>query len=213
MLFDLFINDILENIKGINIPTINKKIKGLLFADDAVVFADSPSELQIAFERVSEWAEKWEMQVNASKCGVIGIGQSTKMIFMMQNGIVPQVKEYKYLGVMFNDKWNHVSAIKNNAEAASRAISGMYYFLENNKTPIAIRATLIRSVIIPIATYGGEIFGMSQSRINKLQKIVDLASRLIIGAGKAVALTRLREELKIKNSQRKSFSLKRKSIF
>ncbi|OLY78617.1 RNA-directed DNA polymerase from mobile element jockey [Smittium mucronatum] len=197
ILFDLYINDLFENIKGITVPEIGEKIKGLLFADDAVVFADSPAKLQIAFEKVSQWAKKWEMQVNASKCGVMGIGSQTNMLFTIQGGAVPQVEHYKYLGVMFNDKWNHRSVINNNSENSRRAMNGMYFFLGNKNIPIALRATLIRSVLIPIATYGGELFGMSKARTSKLQTVIDTASRLVIGSGKTIALHRLREELKL----------------
>ncbi|OMJ08715.1 RNA-directed DNA polymerase from mobile element jockey [Smittium culicis] len=197
MLFDLFINDILEAIKGVYIPELEGNIRGLLFADDAVVLAESPAELQIAFEKISQWSKKWEMKVNASKCGAIGIGQSTNMIFTVQGGIVPQVEEYKYLGIMFNKRWNHVSAIKNNTDNARKALNGMYYFLARKKIPIALRTIIIRSVLLPIATYGGEIFGMSQARNNKIQSILDTATRLVLGAGKTAAITRIREELRI----------------
>ncbi|PVU89646.1 hypothetical protein BB561_005237 [Smittium simulii] len=41
---------------------------------------------------------------------------------------VPQVEQYKYLGLMFNNSWNHKSAVKNNADNTRKAIS---FFFEN----------------------------------------------------------------------------------
>ncbi|MCO5570563.1 hypothetical protein L7F22_024288 [Adiantum nelumboides] len=57
-LFNVFINDILDegvNDLGVAIPSLLRKIQGLLFADDLVLLAKSKKELQASlnrFERV-----------------------------------------------------------------------------------------------------------------------------------------------------------------
>ncbi|PVU91167.1 hypothetical protein BB561_004543, partial [Smittium simulii] len=66
--------------------------------------------------------------------------------------------------VMFNNKWNQQSIINNNAENIKKALNSMYFYLSKQNIPIALRTMLIRSVLLPIASYGGEIFGMSQAR-------------------------------------------------
>ncbi|PVU92304.1 hypothetical protein BB561_003913 [Smittium simulii] len=128
-----------------------KKKKAYLFADNAVVFADN-------------------MQVNASKCGVMGVGDSTNMLFTLQHDVVPQVE---------------------------KALHSMYYYLSSRKVPLVLRAMLISLVLLPMATYGGELFGMSIAQSTKLQKIIDNACRTVMGCGSSIALSRLCEELKI----------------
>ncbi|OMJ20951.1 LINE-1 reverse transcriptase-like protein [Smittium culicis] len=58
---------------GIKVPGIDNKIPGLLFADDAVVLADSSKNLQISLNAIAEWSDTWEMAVNDSKCGIMAI--------------------------------------------------------------------------------------------------------------------------------------------
>ncbi|OMJ24705.1 RNA-directed DNA polymerase from mobile element jockey, partial [Smittium culicis] len=199
LLFDIYINDLLHGLKGVEIPGTEATISGLLFADDAVVLAESPSELQIALEKISAWSQKWEMQINQEKCGIMGINSCTGMLFTVMGKPIEQVTNYKYLGVVFNDKWNHLSALQNNRENGRKAFHSMYYFLSRKDIPTAMRAALIRTVLIPILCYGGEIFGMSALRCGTLQKVADDAVRLVAGVGRSTALQRLRNELKIED--------------
>ncbi|OMJ27742.1 LINE-1 reverse transcriptase-like protein [Smittium culicis] len=125
MLFDIYINDLLDGIKGVKIPGTEECIPGLLFADDAVVLAESPAELQIALEKLTAWSHKWEMQINQDKCGIMGINSITGMLFTIMGKPITQVKEYKYLGVVFNNKWNNLSALRNNKENGRKAFQSI----------------------------------------------------------------------------------------
>lgn len=69
-LFNIFINDIFNESEdlGVDITGLQRKIQGLLFADDLVLLADSPSELQKSLDRVNHWAGEWGMSFGISKC-------------------------------------------------------------------------------------------------------------------------------------------------
>ncbi|OMJ10907.1 hypothetical protein AYI70_g10043 [Smittium culicis] len=73
ILFDIYINDIFEGMDGVEVPGLDEKIPGLLFADDAVILADSEISLKNSFLKLNLWAEKWEMKINNKKCGVIPV--------------------------------------------------------------------------------------------------------------------------------------------
>ncbi|PVU95733.1 hypothetical protein BB561_001622 [Smittium simulii] len=144
------------------------------------------------------------MQVNASKCGVMDVGASTNMLFTMQHDVVPQVEQYKYLGLMFNNSWveqyKYLGLMVNNSWVEQYKYLGLMVnnsWNHNRKVPLVLRAMLIRSVLLPMATYGGELFGMSMARSTKLQSIIDNACRAVMGCGSSTALSRLRDELKI----------------
>ncbi|PVU85853.1 hypothetical protein BB561_006890, partial [Smittium simulii] len=70
-------------------------------------------------------------------------------------------------------------------------------FLKNQNIPAAIRLKVLQSVLIPIGTYGGELFGMSEVRTRPIQIITDKSLRLIANVSKATAINRLRTEFGI----------------
>ncbi|OMJ21409.1 LINE-1 reverse transcriptase-like protein, partial [Smittium culicis] len=73
ILFDFYINDIFKGVRGVRVPGLTSRIPGLLFADDAVLLAESSVDLQTALNTITEWSDTWEMAVNASKCGIMTI--------------------------------------------------------------------------------------------------------------------------------------------
>ncbi|OMH82745.1 LINE-1 retrotransposable element ORF2 protein [Zancudomyces culisetae] len=157
-LFDVYINDIFNNIKGVTVPGLPNvdrllptRVPGLLFADDLVVLAETPEDMEISLNIISEWDEKFEMSVNAGKCGTMAINTEKKFTFKIQKNFVPIVERYTYLGLIFNDKWESSETINNNKKKTEKAFFGAYSFLKNNRG------------------YGGELFGMSEIRSKKIQ--------------------------------------------
>ncbi|KAH6595752.1 hypothetical protein BASA50_005588 [Batrachochytrium salamandrivorans] len=74
LLFNLFINDILDGVAPIIVPGLPRDtdpIRGLMYADDVAVFADSEQSLLAASTAVEQWANRWEMQFGVAKCGII----------------------------------------------------------------------------------------------------------------------------------------------
>ncbi|KAH9254316.1 hypothetical protein BASA81_007706 [Batrachochytrium salamandrivorans] len=74
LLFNLFINDILDGVAPITVPGLSRDtnpIRGLMYADDVAVFADSEQSLLAASTTIEQWANQWEMQFGVAKCGII----------------------------------------------------------------------------------------------------------------------------------------------
>ncbi|OMJ21910.1 hypothetical protein AYI70_g3184 [Smittium culicis] len=59
--------------RRVEVPGIPSRIPGLLFADDAVVLADSAKNLQTSLDDITVWSDTWEMAVNASKCAIMAV--------------------------------------------------------------------------------------------------------------------------------------------
>jgi len=115
LLFNIFINDLLNNCRqyGVEVPWIDcgepgeerphgNRLAGLLFADDVVLLAPAPETLAASMEQVSAWADRWEMSIGASKCGVMAIHGDSQSIrnrsWRLQNQEIPIVEKYRYLG-------------------------------------------------------------------------------------------------------------------
>ena len=70
LLFIMFVNDIIDNIKYDldDIFTIDQlKLFLLLFADDQALFSTSPSSLQSMLTDIEKYCDKWHLQINTKK--------------------------------------------------------------------------------------------------------------------------------------------------
>ncbi|OMJ11556.1 LINE-1 reverse transcriptase-like protein [Smittium culicis] len=54
ILFDFYINDIFKGVRGVRVPGLTSRIPGLLFADDAVLLAESSADLKTALDTITE---------------------------------------------------------------------------------------------------------------------------------------------------------------
>ncbi|OMJ08692.1 LINE-1 retrotransposable element ORF2 protein [Smittium culicis] len=102
ILFDFFINDIFKGVRGVRVPGLTSRISGLLFADNAVLLAESSADLLAALDTITEWSDTWEMAVNASKCEVMIIEGELTTDMTLQGQIVNSTDQYTYLGYIMN---------------------------------------------------------------------------------------------------------------
>ncbi|OMJ19937.1 hypothetical protein AYI70_g4423 [Smittium culicis] len=84
---------------------LTSRIPGLLFADDAVLLAESSADLQAALDTITEWSDTWEMAVNASKCGIMTISGELTTDMTLQGQKVDSTDQYTYFGNIMNSKW------------------------------------------------------------------------------------------------------------
>ena len=117
-LFLIYINDIAEGL--------NSTIR--LFADDCILYReikgqDDHHTLQKDLTEVFNWADKWQMSFNASKCQSLSITRK-KSPSLFDNCVSGQVIEqrdrHKYLGVTISSDLtfkHHIANIRANALA------------------------------------------------------------------------------------------------
>ncbi|OMJ09680.1 RNA-directed DNA polymerase from mobile element jockey, partial [Smittium culicis] len=197
ILFDFFIIDIFKGVRGVRVPGLTSRIPGLLFADDAVLLAESSVELQDALNTKTEWSDTWEMAVNASKCGIMTIRGELTTDMTLQGQKVDSTDQYTYLGYIMNSKWDVSGTIKNNKNKVRKAVYAAYSFLRRSDVLTALKIKFINSVLMPIGCYGGETFGMSEARCKPIQMEIDKAIRMVANVGKTAAMERIRDELGI----------------
>ncbi|OMJ09725.1 RNA-directed DNA polymerase from mobile element jockey [Smittium culicis] len=197
ILFDFYISDILKGVRGVRVPGLTSRIPGLLFADDAVLLAESSADLQAALNTITEWSDTWEMAVNASKCGIMTISGELTTDMILEGQKVDSTDQYTYLGYIMNSKWDVSGTIKNNKNKVRKAVYAAYSFLRRSDVLTALKIKFINSVLMPIGCYGGETFGMSEARCKPIQSKIDKAIRLVANVGKSAAMERIRDELGI----------------
>ena len=45
----------------------------LLYADDTIILAETPHQLQSALDAVGEYCQKWQLSVNTKKTNIVGV--------------------------------------------------------------------------------------------------------------------------------------------
>ena len=77
------------------------------FADDIVLLAESDNDLQNMLDVVSNYANRLKLRFNASKCGVLVVGQKKRgKLWRLGKDGIKEVEDYKYLGVWINRQVN-----------------------------------------------------------------------------------------------------------
>ncbi|KAI3357012.1 hypothetical protein L3Q82_003647 [Scortum barcoo] len=86
----------------------NHRISSLLFADDVVLMASSGQDLQHVLERFAAECEAAGMRISTSKSEAMVLDRKRVAcplrMWVERSCLKPQVKEFKYLGVLFTSE-------------------------------------------------------------------------------------------------------------
>lgn len=191
LLFALFLNDLkttlnncMEKLESVSDMSkdldltdgeVNLIVKMfvLLYADDTAVFAESPESLQIGLDCVKAYCDKWCLKLNASKCKVIifssGLIRKHPDLFI-GNAKLEVVPNFGYLGLKLNYNNRFNVAQKDLTQRASKALFSLLKKAHHLSLPLDIVIDLFDKTVLPVLTYGCEVWGPSQKEFStKLQ--------------------------------------------
>ncbi|KAH9246382.1 hypothetical protein BASA81_016072 [Batrachochytrium salamandrivorans] len=197
LLFNLFINDILDGVAPITVPGLPRDtnpIRGLMYADDVAVFADSEQSLLAASTAVEQWANQWEMQFGVAKCGIISFTGhlaprlDNPLDIRLHGQLVSRVESYKYLGVLIDSKLDHSAWLKQKRSALEHTISALHPVLANHQLTVNYRSRIFSAVVMGKAYYGLELVGGNKSHLAPLQTTINKGIRLFTGARLSTAI-------------------------
>ena len=178
LLFALFLNDFESSIsrKFNGLPTLQEisKILGneeieffinmytLLYADDTLILAESPEDLQLALDAVGNYCQTWGLSINQTKTKVVifSRGKVKKQFnFKIGNISIDTDSEYCYLGIVFNFNGKFSKAIDERITPARKAKFGLNEKAVNLLLPPDVHIDLFEKMISPIFLYGCEVWG------------------------------------------------------
>ena len=184
LLFSIFLNDFEETLskKYNGLTEINSLSKilstedmeffinmyVLLYADDTLVLAESPEELQKAMNEVYCYCQKWGLKISTgkikgkSKTRVVIFSKGrvrTEYNFKMGNINIDTDTDYCYLGVVFNFNGNFTKAIKERIRLGRKALFSLNAKAGRLQLPPDIHIDLFQKMILPICIYGCEVWG------------------------------------------------------
>jgi hypothetical protein len=200
ILFTVFINTIFSgmNNPGCNIPGLEERICGLMFADDTVGLGGDIDELHLILQQVLRWSERHGMTFGVKKCAVMAFKWNDplsrneavfadKTMWHIGGVNIPTPEEYVYLGIKFNLKMLHVKddfmqhMVDGQLRKGRQAVHDLTPFLACSSVPQNIKTSVLRCVIQAKMLWGAELWGMSHKRVNMVQGVMNNAMRLILG--------------------------------
>ncbi len=186
--FSILINDLLKEVKaseiGIKINDILLNV--LAYADDIVLLAESPEQLQKLINIVQTWCNKYRLVINPNKSKIVHFRnppkQRSKYAFKLGNDgcDLDTVENYKYLGTFFDEYLTFGKATGVLSTAANRALGGMINkFKSMRGMNYKTYTKMYNSMVCPVMDYGSAVWGSKS--IEKLDHVHNRAMRFFTG--------------------------------
>ena len=186
VLFNLFINDLLEELNHSNLgATIGSiLIAALGFADDVVLISDDPTKLQLLLDMCYEWAQRNSMAFNTSKCKVMSFnGAPAHVSFTLGSAVLEKVQTHNYLGITITSRYvtnlfkEHFNLITEKAKAVAASIRN--YGLSMDGFRIEATIKLYKLLVRPILEFCAQTLSYaSYSRPYNPQTLSNFAKKL-----------------------------------
>ena len=184
-LFNLYIDDMIKEVltkgTGLEIPLSGGayELICLLYADDIVLTAGSPEDLQKSLNLIHEWCRTWRLRPSASKTKVMvsSVGRALPshrgLQFRMGESLLEEVDEFCYLGLIITHDLDWISHMEWTITKANKRWAGMRAVWSNNRLTVQTKLTVWNATIRPMFEYGAEFWGHDV----KVRSKVDLCMR------------------------------------
>ena len=147
---------------AIKLPN-NQNLNCLFYADDLIILSKTEQGLQDRIDILSNFCKKWKLEVNIKKTKVMTFQKSTRKHFSpklyLNGNKLDFVKEYTYLGIKFFSSGNFLLAQQSLKDKAMNALYSIKSHCNIFKLSTRLANKIYDSNIMPILTYGSEIWG------------------------------------------------------
>ncbi|TWW80939.1 hypothetical protein D4764_01G0007540 [Takifugu flavidus] len=147
------------------------QIGSLLFADDVVLLASSACDLQLSLDRFAAACEAAGMKISTSKSEAMVLDRKkVECLLRVKEEILPQVEEFKYLGVLFTSEGRMEREIDRRIGAASAVMRTLHRsVVVKRELSRKAKLSIYRSIFVPTLTYGHELWVMTERTRSRVQ--------------------------------------------
>ncbi|TWW70800.1 hypothetical protein D4764_17G0002830 [Takifugu flavidus] len=140
-----------------------RKISSLLFADDVVLLAPSNRDLQQMLGRFATECEVAGMRISTSKSeSMVLTRKKIECLLRVGEEVLPQVEEFKYLGILFTSEGRMEREIDRQIGAASAVMRALNRSVVVKKELSRnARLSINRSIYVLVLTYGHQRWVMT----------------------------------------------------
>uniref|UniRef100_A0A8C6KY55 Reverse transcriptase domain-containing protein n=1 Tax=Nothobranchius furzeri TaxID=105023 RepID=A0A8C6KY55_NOTFU len=172
ILFITFMDRISRHSQGVEgIRFGGLRIRSLLFADDVVLLASSERDLQLSLERFAAECEAAGMRISSSKSEtMVLIQKRVECLLRVRDEVLPQVEEFKYLGVLFISEGKLEREIDSRIGAASAVMRALYRsVVVKRELSQKEKLSIYRSIYVPTLTYGHELWVVTERTRSQIE--------------------------------------------
>ena len=139
-----------------------RRITDLRYADDIVLIANSPQELQELVSRLDKISRKFGLEINVNKTKVMASNGTTCNVYI-QNELLQQVDKFPYLGSIITEDANCEADIRARLNKGQAIISSLKKIWKSHGISIATKVRLLKALAWPVAMYGCEGWTIKKS--------------------------------------------------
>ena len=198
LLFSIYTEELAARIRdsGLGVLVNAKRLGILLYADDVVLIADSEVMLQEMLDMATGYGNEFSLSFNYSKCGVLSINKPEhgRENFRLGNQEISRVRQYKYLGVLFEEGGTG----RAKSERIFRAnqwwgiLCSMVKFRSNKYEVVR---EIWKSIAVPGILYAMDSINWTADEIRKIDVIQNKVGRLGLGANYLVGTEAIRGDM------------------
>ena len=169
-LFSLYINDLEEclNVPGAGVTVEHLKLLILLYADDVVIFAESPELLQMEIDVLYNYCEQWKLKLNTQKSKILVFRKGNRLPteeWTFGEHVLECSRNISYLGLLFSSNGLMTQAQRKLAEQANKACFLLHKRISRFKEiDISVIMDLFDKYIGAILNYSCEVWGFHSAR-------------------------------------------------
>ena len=132
------------------------EVKYLLYADDLVLLAASPEQLQSALDRLITYARRNRLVVNVqkTKCMTFYNGSCPQRDFFFDGQRLENCNSFTYLGIVFTTRLSSSKHVDYIVSKCNSRIGYLFSTLCLQDIPLGVALDVFKTYILPIITYG-----------------------------------------------------------
>ncbi|XP_037942285.1 uncharacterized protein LOC119675169 [Teleopsis dalmanni] len=175
LLFTLFLDDLVNFLNG-GIMIDGMQIKVLMYADDVVLFAESPRALQLMINRLNDYCNTWNLEVNIAKTKIIILKKFARRLacdekWYINGKLLEVVKTYKYLGVWITYNATFETHINKRLKESKLAINSTWRrALGNDTVALSVKYKVFQATVNSIMNYASHVWGFE--KYNEVEKLL-----------------------------------------
>ena len=177
------------------------RITPLLFADDVVLLASSSRDLQLSLDRFAAECEAAGMRISTSKSESMVLSRKrVECPLRVRDEILPQVEEFKYLGVLFTSEGRMEREINRRIGAASAVMRTLHRsVVVKRELSRKAKLSIYQSIFVPTLTYGHELWVVTERTRSRVQAAEMSFLRRVAGLSlrDRVRSSAIREDLRV----------------